>query len=230
VALRLRAALRAVLAQGERGFEAASKAARPHGGRYTSKSVPASANSGPTYHAGELLERAWELPVAKAYSPLLSQSFTSICGPTSVANVLRSMGVRCRRNPLRGIGLRAMSLDQVARESAEKVPTGWQVQALRPRTVEELRAELRASNEPHRRYVANFSRGPLFGRGGGHHSPIGGYLEAEDLAFVLDVNASYGPWLVRTAGLFEAISTVADWSGGQTRGLVRFERQPPTGA
>ena len=158
---------------------------------------------------------------------MLSQSFTSICGPTSVANVLRSMGLPSRRNPLRGIGLRAMSLDQVARESAEKVPAGWVVQALRPRTVEELRAELRTSNEPHRRYVANFSRRPLFGRGGGHHSPLGGYLAAEDLAFVLDVNAGYGPWLVDTAALFEAINTIADWSTGQTRGLVRFERPQP---
>ena len=175
------------------------------------------AEPGPTYRAPELLERARELPVAKAYTPLLSQSITSICGPTSVANVLRSMGVKTGRNPLRGIGLRAMSLEQLVAESAEKVP------AVRPRTVDELRAELRTSNAPNRRYVANFSRRPLFGRGGGHHSPIGGYLEAEDLAFVLDVNASYGPWLVGTAQLFAAINTTADWSTGKTRGLARFE-------
>lgn len=123
-----------------------------------------------------------------------------------------------------------MSLDQLAIESAEKLPSGWQVRVRRPRTVDELRAELLTSNEPSRRYVANFSRGPLFGRGGGHHSPIGGYLEAEDLAFVLDVNASFGPWLVGTARLFEAISTTADWSTGQTRGLARFERLPATGS
>jgi hypothetical protein len=186
--------------------------------------------SGPTYHDPELLQRAWALPVAKAYSPLLSQSFTSICGPTSVANVLRSLGVPSRRNPLRGIGLRAMSVDQLATEAAEKLPSGWQARVLRPRSVDELRAELRTANEPSRRYVANFARGPIFGRGGGHHSPIGGYLEAEDLAFVLDVNASYGPWLVGTAGLFEAINTTADWSTGKTRGLVRFERLPPSGS
>jgi hypothetical protein len=181
-------------------------------------------DSGPTYQTAELLQRAWALPVAKAYLPLLSQTFTSICGPTSVANVLRSMGVPSRRNPLRGLGLRAMSLDQLALEAAEKVPPGWQVRAVRPRTVDELRAELRTSNDPSRRYVANFARGPLFGRGGGHHSPIGGYLEPEDLAFVLDVNASFGPWLVGTARLFEALNTTADRSTGATRGLARFER------
>ncbi len=119
-----------------------------------------------------------------------------------------------------------MSLDQVATESAAQLPTGWQARVVRPRSVDELRAELRTSNEPTRRYIANFSRGPLFGRGGGHHSPIGGYLEEEDLAFVLDVNASYGPWLVPTARLFDAINTIADRSTGQTRGLVRFEYVP----
>jgi len=180
----------------------------------------------PTSQAADLLERAWELPVARAYAPLLSQTFTSICGPTSVANVLRSMGVPSRRNPLRGLGLRALSLDQLAIESTDVLPPGWQVRVLRPRTVDELRAELQTSNEPSRRYIANFAREPLFGRGGGHHSPIGGYLEAEDLAFVLDVNASFGPWLVGTTDLFDAIGTTADWSTGKKRGLLRFEQLP----
>jgi hypothetical protein len=90
--------------------------------------------------------------------------------------------------------------------------------------VEELRAELRRSNGDDRRTVVNFSRGPLFGSGGGHHSPLGGYLADEDLAFVLDVNASFGPWLVHTERLFEALNTTADWSTGLTRGLARFER------
>jgi hypothetical protein len=75
--------------------------------------------------------------------------------------------------------------------------------------------------------VLNFSRAPLFGGGGGHHSPLGGYLEEEDLAFVLDVNASYGPWLVRSDRLFEALNTTADWATGLTRGLARFERLEP---
>jgi hypothetical protein len=161
--------------------------------------------------------------VAQRYTPLLSQGFTSICGPTSVANVLRSLGVPAEKNPLRGFGVRAMSLDQLARESAEVVPTPWAVRTVRPPSVEALRAELRAGNDLRRRLVANFSRAPLFGGGGGHHSPLGGYLEAEDLAFVLDVNAGYGPWLVPTERLFEAMATTADWATGKTRGLVSFE-------
>ena len=183
----------------------------------------ASIRSSPSWQKPELLEKAWALPVARLYSPLLSQSFTSICGPTSVANVLRSLQVRTGKNPLRGFGLRAMSLDQVVREAAEVVPPAWRVDAVRPRTVDELRAELRAANDPSRRYLTNFARSSLFGGGTGHHSPLGGYLEHEDLAFVLDVNRGFGPWLVSTERLLDAMNTSNDRSG-VTRGLARFER------
>ncbi len=72
--------------------------------------------------------------------------------------------------------------------------------------------------------MINFARWPLFGGGGGHHSPLGGFLEYEDLAFVLDVNPGFGPWLVSPQRLFEAMNTRADLSTSQTRGLARFER------
>jgi hypothetical protein len=183
-----------------------------------------SIRSGTTFQRQALLDRAWALPVARLYAPLLSQNFTSICGPTSVANVLRSLQVPTGRNPFRRIGLRAMSLDQLTAESRELIPAPWRVQSVRPASVEALREELRRSNDLDRRAVLNFSRAPLFGGGGGHHSPLGGYLEAEDLAFVLDVNASYGPWLVTPERLFEAMDTTADWSTGLKRGLARFER------
>jgi hypothetical protein len=179
----------------------------------------------PTFQRPDLLRRAWELPVARLHAPLLSQGLTSMCGPTSVANVLQSLQVPSGRNPLPGCGLRAMSLDQLVRETAGVLPAGWHVEAVRPASVEEFRAELRASNDPGRRHVANFTRAPLFGGGGGHHSPLGGYLEAEDLAFVLDVNSGFGPWLVSAERLFEATNTVADWSTGLTRGLARFVRR-----
>ncbi len=176
----------------------------------------------PTVREPELLAKAWTLPVAAKYAPLRSQGFRSICGPTSVANVLRSLGVATGANPLRGFGLRAMSLEQVASEGGEVMPAGWTVAVVRPASVEALRDELRSANDSGRRYIANFSRAPLFGRGGGHHSPVGGYLEAEDLAFVLDVNRSFGPWLTPVDRLFEAINTV-DRGDGRTRGLARFE-------
>jgi hypothetical protein len=177
----------------------------------------------PASTTAELLEKAWALPVARRYAPLLSQSFRAICGPTSVANVLRSMGVECGRNPLRGFGVRPMSLEQVVSESADVVPPGWSVRAVRPATADAFRAELPALNDVRRRYVCNFSRAPLFGRGGGHHSPLGGWLEEEDLVFVLDVNAGFGPWLVRPERLFEAMNTSP--GGGLMRGLARYELQ-----
>ena len=167
--------------------------------------------------------------MARRYAPLLAQSLTSICGPTSVANVLRSMEVRSEKNPFRRFGLRAMSLDEVVSESAELVPAGWSVRAVRPRSVDALRAELRASNDERHRFVANFSRAPLFGGGGGHHSPLGGFLEDEDLAFMLDVNAGFGPWLVSVERLFDAVNT-GHWGGGPTRGLARFERLEVVGS
>jgi hypothetical protein len=177
-----------------------------------------------THQESQLLEKAWALPVAAKYSPLLSQGFRSICGPTSVANVLRSLDVKTGPNPLKGFGLRAMSLEQIVREGGEVMPEGWSATVVRPASVEQLREELRCSNDERVRYIANFSRGPLFGRGGGHHSPIGGYLEAEDLAFVLDVNRGFGPWLTPVERLFDAMNTV-DRGDGRTRGLARFERR-----
>lgn len=181
----------------------------------------ASIRSNPAFQRRELLTKAWALPVAKLYAPLQSQTFTSICGPTSVANVLRSMGARTGANPFSRFGVRAMSLDQVTLEAADVVPGGWRVKSVRLKSVDELRVHLRQSNDVEHRYVSNFSRAPLFGGGGGHHSPIGGYLEDEDLALVLDVNGSFGPWLVDTERLFDAMNT-GDWSGGLTRGLSHF--------
>ncbi len=119
-----------------------------------------------------------------------------------------------------------MSLDQLASESAELVPPGWQVRAVRPQSVDELRRELRGSNDENRRYVSNFARSPLFGGGSGHHSPIGGYLEEEDLVFVLDVNAHYRPWLVSPDRLFDAMTISEPWME-KKRGLARFERITP---
>ena len=70
------------------------------------------------------------------------------------------------------------------------------------------------------RYIINFDRKMIFGAGAGHHSPIGGYLENEDLAFVLDVNRDYRPWLVERTRLFDAMNT---WDGDKKRGMLLIE-------
>ncbi len=193
----------------------------------------ASIRCGPTSQRRELLEKAWALPVARLCSPLQSQTFTSICGPTSVCNVLRSIGETASANPFRHFGLRAMSLEQIVTESSPLLPADWAVEAVRPRSVEAFRAELRASSDPSRRYVANFTRAALFGGGGGHHSPPGGCLEEEELAFVLDVNSSSGPWLVNAERLFAAVKpetgqagSRAGWRGSSAAELLHLRRSP----
>ena len=191
-----------------------------------------SIKSAPAFQNPALLERAWALPVASTFpQPLLWQSNPSACGPTAVANVLRSSGSTTTSDEVAahgsgcfsGICFGGLTLAQLA-EAARATAPGWKVAELHPTTLEEFRTALRQSNEPERRFIINFTRRPLFGSGGGHHSPLGGYLEAEDLVFVLDVNENFGPWLVSSARLFEAMNTV-DSSSGAKRGLLHMTVQ-----
>ena len=91
---------------------------------------------------------------------------------------------------------------------------------LRDLTADEFRQHMRRANDPGRRYIINFSRGQIFGTGAGHHSPIAGYLEAEDMVFVLDVNENFRPWLVERSRLFAAMDT---FDGDRKRGLLLIE-------
>jgi hypothetical protein len=183
----------------------------------------------PEYKDPALLDRAWSLPVAATYGRRLDfQSNGSVCGPSSVANALRSFGVAgaTQDTVLSGTGkcgsgmcFMGLTLDEladVARHSGKKVTV------LRDLSTAEFREHLRRANDPSRRTLVNFHRGLLFGKGTGHHSPIGGYLEAEDLVFVLDVNGSFGPWLVSTERLFTAMDSI-DGSSGKKRGLLVLE-------
>lgn len=191
-----------------------------------------SLRASPTFQPPALLEKAWALPVAATYPrPLLSQTNPTACGPTSVANLLRSGGEATSQPDevaahgpgcVNGFCFGGLTLDDLA-EAARQTSPLWKVTVVRPATVNMLRDHLRRANEAGVRVVVNFNRFPLFGTGGGHHSPVGGYLEAEDLVFVLDVNATYGPWLVSTARLFEAMNTI-DSASEQKRGLLLFER------
>ena len=138
----------------------------------------------------------------------------------------RSLGIASdERAILEGTGLcwsgmcwQGLSLDQVA--GIARKNTKHRVTVLRGLSYEEFRALLPRFNDPSRRYVANFHRGLLMGQGGGHFSPIGGYLAEEDLVFVLDVNKKYEPWLVEPKRLFDAIDTKT--SEGR-RGLLLLE-------
>ena len=78
---------------------------------------------------------------------------------------------------------------------------------------------MRDVNDPHFRFIANYHRGPLFGRGHGHFSPLLGYLASHDLVLVGDVNAEYRPFLVSTERLWGSVDTV-DSATGKKRGLI----------
>jgi len=117
-----------------------------------------------------------------------------------------------------GYCILGLTLDELA-EVARTYPHR-SVTVLRDLTPEEFKAHLRNANNPDRRYIINFSRQQIFGAGVGHHSPIGGYLESEDLVFVLDVNRDYQPWLVERSRLFSAMNTL---DGAVKRGLLLIE-------
>ncbi|HEY3180175.1 MAG TPA: phytochelatin synthase family protein [Casimicrobiaceae bacterium] len=199
-------------------------------GDHTDYSHVVSIKDAREYQDAVLLENAWALPVAAVYrANMVFQRNTSVCGPTSIVNVLRSLHQPSdEATILEGTGISTVmgylpggvTLDELATIAERKV--GRKVAVLRDLDLAGFREHLRFANDTSRRYVINFTRGPLFGMGGGHHSPIAGYLINEDLVFVLDVNEKYGPWLVRSQRLFEAMNTV-DRAAQKKRGLLLIE-------
>jgi hypothetical protein len=151
----------------------------------------------------EAIESAWKLPVAVSFHhEVYWQSNPSMCGPASLANVFRSLGEPARTEQAvlagthlcwTGFCILGLTLDEVARVARSKTQRSLAV--IRDITAEEFHEHLKQTNDPNRRYVVNFTRKSIFGAGAGHHSPIGGYLEAEDLVFVLDVSRIMRPGL-----------------------------------
>ena len=179
------------------------------------------------------LARAWRQPVAATYREGFEyQINAAFCGPATVVNLFRSVGLdRPTQNTVferapvgywkaRILGLTLDELAQLIRANAD-----LEVTVLRDLTLEEFRTHLHRANDPAYRYVLNFNRQPLFGVAIGHHSPLGGYLPDEDLAFVLDVLEQYKPFLVPADRLYAAMDTV-DPETGRKRGLLRVRVAP----
>jgi hypothetical protein len=191
-------------------------------------SVPSEAIASSVTRTPELIERAWHLPVAATFHEYVNwQSNGSRCGPAAVANAYRSLGeaASTEGKVLAGTGrcwtgvcILGLTLDELA--EVARANTSRKVTVLRDLSEDQFLEHLRRSNDPDRRYIVNFNRAQIFGAGVGHHSPIGGYLEAEDLVFVLDVNSDYQPWLVERKRLFAAVNT---FDGNKKRGLLLIE-------
>lgn len=193
-------------------------------------SQPVSIKGTHEYQDPALLEKAWALPVARLYRADIDyQQNGSFCGPTTLVNVLHSLNLPGdQATLLDGTGIatvmgmlpQGLTLDELADVARQKL--GRKVSVLRGLDLAGFREQLRHANDPARRYVINFTRVPLFGSGGGHHSPIAGYLVDADLVMVLDVNRNYGPWLVKPERLYQAMDTV-DTTAGKKRGLLLIE-------
>jgi len=193
----------------------------------------------PTYQNPALLAPAWALPVATLYRDggYEHQANPSFCGPTSAANMLQSQGVVTDQRavlvgsdvrPIFGVLPNGVSLD--AEAELVRDASGQSVTVLRGLTLDQFRRHMARSNDSTVRYIINFHRAPLWGQGHGHFSPVLGYLEAEDLVFVGDVNRDYQPFLVSTARLYEAMDTI-DSDGNLKRGLLQIDAtRPPRAA
>ena len=178
--------------------------------------------------APDAIERAWQLPAAKTFHHhVFAQSNLSVCGPASLANVFRSLSeaAKTESEVLAGTGrcwtgfcLFGLTLDELA--DVARAHINRKVTVLRDLTPDEFREHLRRSNDTSRRYIVNFRRREIFGAGGGHFSPIAGYLEDEDLVFVLDVNENFRPWLIERSRLFAAMNTL---DGDKKRGVLLIE-------
>jgi hypothetical protein len=190
--------------------------------------VPPQAIASAVTRSPELMERAWRLPVAATFNRQLTwQSNGSRCGPAAVANAYRSLGdpASTEGKVLAGTGrcwtgvcMLGLTLDELA--EVARANSNRKITVLRDISEEQFREHLRLSNDPRRRYIVNFDRKQVFGAGVGHFSPIGGYLEAEDMVLVLDVNSDFQPWLIERTRLFAAVNT---FDGDKKRGLLLIE-------
>jgi hypothetical protein len=175
-----------------------------------------------------LLDKAWNLPIAKLYQKHFEyQKTLTSCGPTTIENALFSFGIpdytqdNLFSDETLSFSLKVktqgMTLDELGEVVKKK--SNKKVNIVRDISLPEFKEIMRKANDPSKRVLINFHRKPLFGKGGGHHSPIGGYLEADNLVFVLDVNKTYKPFLVTPERLFESINGV-DSENNKKRGLV----------
>jgi len=203
-------------------------------------STAASVKTLKEYQDATLLDSAWSKPVASLYRPIVPQPVEGYCGQATVLNVVRSIPTHScvpRLPPqARPITLPEMKAvcDQLA--SFDPKLKISKVESIDRMTLAQFHSHLEQLNNPRVRYLCNFLRSPMFFNDpnpihranilkrifGGHWSPLGAYLDDKLLVQVLDVNESYGAYLVPVHRLYDAVNT-HDLSNGKPRGLIRIE-------
>ena len=169
-----------------------------------------------------------DFPLSAHYSELVRQINSSFCGPASVVNVLRSLGI--------------IQFDQTS--IFDHVPLGYYHVRFTGTTLDEIGTLLSASanihyaairdisyqkfmwyahlfNDTDKRFIINFDSAFLYGSGPGHHSPVGGYDVERDLVLIMDVNR--GPILAPSRLVYNAMNT-ASWNNIK-RGMVMVTMQ-----
>jgi len=185
-----------------------------------------------SYQDDALLTTAWQLPAASKYkNDFVYQNNGAFCGPASLINVLNSVGFKHVKQSdvfvntsifyikARLMGLTLDEMKVLMTANLKKNKTKGSVSLHRNLTIEQFRTHLKKSNNENYRYIINFNRFPLFGINIGHHSPLGGYIEGNDMVFVLDVNDNYKPFLVKSDKLYDAMNTT-DNETKKKRGLI----------
>ncbi|KAF0699354.1 Aste57867_10070 [Aphanomyces stellatus] len=202
----------------------------------TSALTPASQESirrNPAFRDAALLARVWQSPVGQLYlhGPLEYQLREGYCAPTTLRNVLHSIPSlpaetvpAARSGPSTAVQYKT-KIDAIGATSSTVVYGSDGFSAF----VEAIKL----ANDPQYRVAVNFLHAALFGMGGpkwfapvllgavmgGHFSNVIGYLEDVDMVLVFDVNQDFGPYLVDTHRLFQAVRA-SDIQSGKSRALV----------
>jgi len=202
----------------------------------------------PVYQDKALLAKAWALPAARLYGRIIYQPVEGFCGHATISNGVFSIPPHDKFvvMPPTAVPMGVAEMKEFCQNlckapattnGTEKSGNGCLCTAVESftdnLTYEKFMEIVRSSNDSRYRLLANFMRGPLFFCDSnvqvdffmkymsGHWSPIAGYLEEEDLVFVLDVNEKYGAYLVPSRRMYESVNT-KDLMGGTWRGLVRL--------
>ncbi|OQR99664.1 hypothetical protein THRCLA_21799 [Thraustotheca clavata] len=186
----------------------------------------------PKYKNPDLLKRIWSTKVGKIYleSDLEYQCQEGYCSSATMRNILKSIGISSLPPPRSGASTPlkyAQAIDKASNgQTTSSIVYGSE-------GYEAFMCTVKKANDPNYRVAVNFLRSPLFGITqpsylpinfvlalfGGHFSVIVGYLEDEDLVAVFDVNHTYGPYLVDSKRLYDAVNSY-DKMANNTRALI----------